>query len=340
MKHDPNEFFVRVMYGGVPNSRNSRIKFPSDIIVGTPGRLIDNINRGILKLDNLRTLVIDEVHQMMEKNFLLDLETIHEKILDQAQKSPQLIMLSATLPPELKRTIARFCDNKYKFIDLAQDLHNRTPPNIKHYVMKVPYGLRQKILSKILEKYASKKIQRSLVFANTKQWVKDLVEKISTIKVDGLHGDMPQIERQQVFRRFKKGRSPCIIATDVASRGIDIPNLDLVVQLEPSMDSDTYVHRAGRTARAGKEGVVISLWDDRDEALRLKKTMHDAGIKFIKIKFDEATDEIMETTEVERFNEELQSRYDDDFKQGKKFMNNRRFGNKRHTRNEFSSEFY
>eukprot|EP00826_Nyctotherus_ovalis_P016383 TRINITY_DN14739_c0_g1_i3.p1 TRINITY_DN14739_c0_g1~~TRINITY_DN14739_c0_g1_i3.p1 ORF type:complete len:341 (-),score=114.99 TRINITY_DN14739_c0_g1_i3:89-1111(-) len=298
--HFPKEYYVKPMFGGVTLQR---VYYPPgpEIIVGTPGRVIDNIERKRLPLDNIRTFVVDEAHRMMENNFMDDLEKVYNSIKESCKALPQLVMLSATFPEFIMEQVKCFCGEDYKFINLAKDLTNRTPKTVNHFVFNVAKDKRPEMLSQLFEKYVGDSSKKVIVFANTKIGIKELFDKSKIKGSQMLYGDMKQYDRLTVFNDFRKGRINVLFATDVAARGLDIPNVDLVIQLEPPQDPDLYIHRAGRTARAGKLGMVISVWNNLREKNTLGQIEKSAGITFRELEYNEDTGEIEETDKKHSF---------------------------------------
>ena len=288
------------MFGGMRSYKNFS-RFGPDIVIGSTGRVMDNLQNNHLDLSKVKTFVIDEAHRMMENNFIDDLDFIHKFLIEHNKIKPQTIMLSATFPSYIQDRISEFCGDNYTFIDLAKDLKNRTPSTVKHFSLNIQREDRPKVLVEILKKYANDTSKKVIVFANTKIGIKELYQFCNLKTSRALHGDMMQYDRINVFRDFRNGKINVLFATDVAARGLDIPNLDLVVQLEPPQDADLYVHRAGRTARAGKDGIVISAWSDEYEKLELMRIEKSAGVKFRKMDFDEEAQTLEETEDIVSF---------------------------------------
>jgi len=295
------------MFGGLPQQRIN-YKLGPEIVVGTPGRVMDNIERNKLKLSDIKTFVIDEAHRMMQNNFIEDLDYIYKYIEKSCKKLPQLVMLSATFPDYIIDQVSRFCGNNYKFINLAKDLTNRTPETVNHFALSVERSKRAEIVKSLFNKFVRDSSKKVIVFANTKAGIKELYDTCNIKMANLLHGDMKQIDRLLVYNDFRKGKINVLFATDVAARGLDIPNLDLVIQLEPPNGTDTYIHRAGRTARAGKDGTVISVWDTPLEKRRLGLIEKSAGVNFKELKFDETNGKVEETKESINFSSGIEEK--------------------------------
>ncbi len=228
-------------------------------VVGTPGRIMDLMEQGALKLDALRMLVLDEADEMLDMGFLEDIERIAEAL--PAQK--QTLFFSATMSPAIKSLLERFAANP---VEVNIERPVLTVPTIEQTVYEVVFSSRIEVLSRLME---MGKIKMGLVFANTKRVVDDVVDGLMArgYAVDRLHGDMPQNLRERVMDSFRKGNLRALVATDIAARGLDVDDVDAVVNFELPRDPEDYVHRIGRTARAGRKGRAISFIGRRDFSL-------------------------------------------------------------------------
>ena len=249
---------VLAVYGGQPIGKQTRVlKKGVHIVVGTPGRVIDHIQRGNLDLIGVETVVLDEADEMLDMGFREDIELI----LKGTNFKRQTMLFSATIPQEIKK-IAKNYQNNPKFIKV-EDKHENIP-KITQYAFKTNSKHKFDDLCKLFDAYG---IKSALIFCNTKKGV-DFVFK--NLKKNGysseaLHGDMTQKTRDKVMNKFRNGNVSYLIATDVASRGLDISNLDYIVNYDVPQNSDDYVHRIGRTARAGKSGFAFTLVSPQDE---------------------------------------------------------------------------
>ena len=216
-------------------------------VVGTPGRVMDLMESGALKLDNLRMLILDEADEMLDMGFLEDIERIAEFM----PETKQTLFFSATMSPEINRLVNRF---------------TLTVPTIEQSYYEVVFSSRIEVLSRLLD---TGKIKMGLVFANTKKVVDDIVDGLTArgYPVDRLHGYMPQIMPERVMDSFRKGSLRLLVATDIAARGLDVDDVDAVVNFELPRDPEDYVHRIGRTARAGRKGKAITFMGRRDFSL-------------------------------------------------------------------------
>ena len=249
---------VLAVYGGQPIGKQTRVlKKGVHIVVGTPGRVIDHIERENLDLAGVERVVLDEADEMLDMGFRDDIEFI----LKNTTFKRQTLLFSATIPPEIKK-IAESYQNRPKFIKIKNKSKNI--PKITQYAFKTNPKYKFDDLCRIIEAY---EINSALIFCNTKKGV-DFVFK--NLKKNGyssqaLHGDMTQKTRDRVMNKFRNGNIRYLTATDVASRGLDISNLDFIINYDVPQSSDDYIHRIGRTARAGKSGSAFTLVSPQDE---------------------------------------------------------------------------
>ena len=229
---------------------------PTQIIVGTPGRIIDHLQRNTLTLKNVKYAVLDEADQMLDIGFLPDIR----KILGRTPKSRQTILFSATMPTQIRRLVWQFMSEA---VTIKVDSELSTVESVTQVYFEV--AQRDKI-NGLLELIESELRGRTLVFCNMRRGVDDVADQLNqnSIKVGALHGDMDQKKRDQVVNRFRKGNLDILIATNVAARGIDIPEITHVVNFDLPQNAEEYVHRIGRTGRAGRDGKAITFvseWD-------------------------------------------------------------------------------
>lgn len=226
------------------------------IVIGTPGRILDHIRRGTLKLDKLQTIVLDEADEMLDMGFIEDIESILKATPD----SRQTLLFSATMPSEVLRLSKRYMQ------DPANVTINRgevTVPLIDQVYYKVLERSKPESLCRIID---SENIQLGIIFCRTKRGVDELTETLIArgYMADGLHGDLSQAHRDRVMRKFRNGEIEMLVATDVAARGIDVGNVTHVINYDIPQDPESYVHRIGRTGRAGKRGLAITLVTPRE----------------------------------------------------------------------------
>ena len=241
------------IYGGVSIERqiNTLRRGRHQIIVGTPGRVKDLINRGVLRLDKVRYAVLDEADQMLDMGFIEDIE----EILSKTPKKKQTLLFSATMPYEIRKLIGRYLKPDYKSVKVGKQL---ITPKVKQRLLFVRSEDKIKALEKLLKEHEG---VSTIVFVKTKRDAADIERELQRRGIDAraLHGDLTQRQREQVMRAFRDGRVKVLVATDVAARGLDIKGVGLVINYELPENPESYVHRIGRTGRAGQEGTAISL---------------------------------------------------------------------------------
>jgi ATP-dependent RNA helicase DeaD len=227
-----------------------------EIIVGTPGRLIDHIRRGTLKLGEIQFVVLDEADRMLDMGFIEDIEYILKHI----KKGVRTSLFSATIPPEVRRLAKKYIEDPKTLIVSEDEL---TVPSTEQAYISV--GRKNKIwaLCRILDKEKPK----AIVFCSTKRMVDILVRKLQSYgyATEPLHGDLTQAKREKILQDFKNGKINVLVASDVAARGLDIDNVTHVINYDIPENPEVYVHRIGRTGRAGHEGKAITFvsWDER-----------------------------------------------------------------------------
>ena len=276
---------VAIVCGGQSMPVQIRQLRTAQIVVGTPGRVMDHMRRKTLSLENLKMVVLDEADEMLNIGFLDDIQTI----LKQAPETRQTVLFSATMPPAIMKITKEFqTDPQIVAVDKGQ----KTVDNISQFYCNVPRVDKTNALKLLLEYHRPK---RALVFCNTKKAVHELCEELndSGFQAAGLHGDLKQNQRNQVMSDFKNGRSSILIATDVAARGIDVENIDAVFNYDIPDEDEYYIHRIGRTGRAGKAGTSYTLAASRTQLQRVHSLE-----KFMDLKIKEAsvpnTEEIQE----------------------------------------------
>lgn len=254
------KFKVLAVYGGQPIGKQTRVlKKGVHVVVGTPGRVIDHIQRGNLDLIGIESVVLDEADEMLEMGFREDIETILEKTPVQRQT----LLFSATIPSEVRKIAEKYQKNP-EFIKIANKRKNI--PKITQYAFKCNIKDKFDGLSKLIEAYD---VKLALIFCNTKKSVDYVAKhlKKQDFNVDSLHGDMTQKTRDKVMNKFKNGNINILVATDVASRGLDIEDVGMIINYDVPQNADDYIHRIGRTARAGKKGFAFTLVS-KDEIYR------------------------------------------------------------------------
>ena len=243
-----------VIYGGVRQEKQVKaLKYGVDMLVATPGRLLDLHNQKYLRLDKVEVFVLDEADRMLDMGFLPDVKKIHSFIT----KTSQTMLFSATMPIEIQRLTKGFLKDPIK-VEVAPP--STTVDKIDQRVLFVDRENKGALLKSMLEDAT---IERALIFARTKHGANKIVKNLSKgkIKADAIHGNKSQAARLEALNKFKTGKIRVLVATDIASRGIDVDGITHVINYELPNEPESYVHRIGRTARAGAAGIALSLCD-------------------------------------------------------------------------------
>lgn len=255
-----------------------------DIVVGTPGRVYDLYEKEYLWFDKIQSVVMDEADHMLDIGFEKDMEQILEAIKKSSDAKPQVLLFSATLPEWIHRNAQKHQNADRVYIDAIGNVINRTAEKIKHLAVPCDDFNLGEAVGCLLSFYAQN--GKAMIFAETKIQVEQLNEHIKFSGGCGpLHGDLSQAFREKTLSRFRAGQINCLIATDVAARGLDIPDVDVVIQIEPPRHTESFIHRAGRTARAGKDGTCIVLFNPRRNLRELGAIEKEAGVTFTKVPF-------------------------------------------------------
>ena len=250
---------IRVMpiYGGQPIERQLRgLKQGVQIVIGTPGRVMDHMRRGSLKLDNLNFFVLDEADEMFDMGFRQDIELILQDVPEERQS----LFFSATMAKEIMNFAKKYQNNPEIVKVVNKEL---TVPKVKQVYLELRNDIKTEILSRLLD---IKNPRLTVVFCNTKKKVDELTSELQSrgYFADGLHGDLKQNQRDVVMGKFRNNTIDILVATDVAARGIDVDDVDMVVNYDMPQDNEYYVHRIGRTARAGRTGTAVSFVTSRE----------------------------------------------------------------------------
>jgi len=262
---------IATVCGGQPMDGQIRQLRGAQIIIGTPGRIMDHMRRRTLTLNNLKTVILDEADEMLNMGFLEDIQTI----LTEAPEVRQTVLFSATMPSAIMSITKQFQTNPEM---IAVDKGQKTVDNISQFYYSVPQVAKNDALKLLLEYHRPK---RSLIFCNTKKMVDELCSLLndSGFKSIGLHGDLKQSQRNQVMRDFKSGRNSILIATDVAARGIDVEDVEAVFNYDIPQENEYYIHRIGRTGRAGKTGASYTLAAGRAQLMKVHTLERFMGAK-------------------------------------------------------------
>lgn len=273
---------IATIYGGVAMQRQIQQLKQANVIVGTPGRILDHINRRTLKLQTVKYVVLDEADEMLSMGFIEDIESILSKTPDERQTA----LFSATMPPSIRTIADRFLKNP-KTVNVIIESDQKSNIDQSYYV--VNGRAKKEALNLLLLHHNS---TRTIIFSNTKSMVDELAKELraNNFKAAGLHGDMPQNLRGQVLKEFKEGHTHILIATDVAARGIDVDNVDVVINYDLPQSHEYYVHRIGRTGRAGKLGVSLTLISGRAQIYKLKELMFETKMEIEEKKLPKVTD--------------------------------------------------
>ncbi len=242
---------VQVVYGGADIRRQIRnLKQHPQILVGTPGRLRDHLNRHTVKLDHIKTLVLDEADEMLNMGFLDDIEAI----IDQTPADRQTLLFSATMPPEIKKIGVKFMTDPTMVRIKAKEL---TTDLVDQYYVKARDYEKFDIMTRLIDVQDP---DLTIVFGRTKRRVDELSRGLVArgYNAAGIHGDLSQDRRTKIMKKFKHGELDILVATDVAARGLDISGVTHVYNYDIPSDPDSYVHRIGRTGRAGHHGVSLT----------------------------------------------------------------------------------
>lgn len=260
------------VYGGSDIRKQiKQLRSNPQIVVGTPGRVIDLLERGVLKIDQIRWLVLDEADEMLDMGFKDDLETI----LNETPEERQTLLFSATMPPFIAKVASKYMNDP---IEIKIGKTNQGADTVEHNYYLVRPSDRYLALKRIVDMVPD---IYSIVFCRTREETKEVAEKLIAdgYNADALHGDLSQAQRDMVMQRFKMKHLQILVATDVAARGIDVHDLTHVINYNLPDDIEVYIHRSGRTGRAGKEGVSVAIVCKKD-LTKIKQIEKISGKKF------------------------------------------------------------
>ena len=245
------------IYGGQPIERQIRaLNRGAQIIIGTPGRMLDHLNRRTLSLDDIKTVILDEADEMLNMGFRPDIE----KILNRISRDRQTVMFSATM----SEAVLKLARTYQQAPETVRVVHEKlTVPAIEQEYFEVTGHERMELLGRLIDSYNP---SLAIVFCNTKRRVDNVTEKLTSrgYLAVGIHGGLSQRQRDSVMKKFRSGTADILVATDVAARGIDVGNIELVINFDMPNDVEYYVHRIGRTGRAGRGGRASSFVMRRD----------------------------------------------------------------------------
>ena len=269
------------LYGGQPIGKQiDALKKKPQIVVATPGRLGDHLKRRTVRIDQVQTVILDEADRMLDMGFIHDVT----KILDQMKKRKNLGLFSATISREVM-DIAWVYQRDAVEITVRADEENK--PDILQYRLEVNMSEKVDTVERILER---EHLDRVMIFCNTKGNTERVAKLLQMRGVDAqcIHGDIPQEKREKVMARFRRGELRVFVATDVAARGIDVDDVDAVINYDVPDENEYYVHRIGRTGRAKRRGAAYTLVSDYPGLVRLNNIARHTGNTVQPVKFDEA----------------------------------------------------
>ncbi|KAF2305547.1 hypothetical protein P3X46_004749 [Hevea brasiliensis] len=265
------------LYGGTPIVRQMKeLDYGVDVVVGTPGRIIDLMKRGSLNLSEVQFVVLDEADQMLGVGFVDDIETIFQRL----PQNRQSMLFSATMPSWIKNLIRNYLKDPLT-IDLVGDSSTKLADGISLYSIASDTYEKASVLGPLITEHA--KGGKCIVFTETKREADRLAYAMArNFRCEALHGDISQSQRERTLSGFRNGNFNILVATDVAARGLDVPNVDLVIHYALPNCSETFVHRSGRTGRAGKKGTAILIYT-QDQSRQVRIYEREIGCRFTEL---------------------------------------------------------
>lgn len=251
---------VLSVYGGQDVERQiKKLKGGTQIVIGTPGRLMDHLRRKTIYLSSVSKLVLDEADQMLHLGFLEDVEAL----VQQTSPKRQTLLFSATMPSKIRGLASRYMKNP---VDIRVQSEHVTLDEIKQLMVAVPESEKLNKLCGLIDEYRP---YLAMIFCHTKKRATEVTSALAQrgYEADELHGDLSQNKREQVLRRFRDAKIQILVATDIAARGLDVEGVTHVLNYDIPRDVDSYIHRIGRTGRAGESGMAITLFDPHEEPL-------------------------------------------------------------------------
>ena len=245
------------VYGGQPYERQLRaLARGVQVVIGTPGRLIDHLNRGTLKLQAVRTVVLDEADEMLNMGFVEDIETLLAALPGERQTA----LFSATIPPRIQTLARKYLHDPER---VSLEAGQAVAPRVRQVYYEVPYHGKPEALARILD---LENPDSAIVFVRTRRDADVVAEHLNSLGhiAQAIHGDIAQAQRERVLERFRTGHTEVLVGTDVAGRGLDIPDVSHVINYDLPADAEAYVHRIGRTGRAGQKGEAVTLVTPRE----------------------------------------------------------------------------
>lgn len=260
------------VYGGVSITNQINGLRKANIVVGTPGRLLDLLGRGKLSIDKINYLVLDEADRMLDMGFIGDIEEIMRK----SSKNKQVLLFSATIPEKILEISRKYMKNPYKVLINKKT----TTANLRHKFYVVSFKEKFSLLVHLLQK---ERANLSIIFCATRRMTDNLARELQRygLKARAIHGELSQNQRERVLHDFRQGKIDIVVATDVASRGLDVDGITHIYNFDLPRESLVYTHRAGRTARMGKDGTIISLVSEKDYVI-FRKILKTEDIEEVK----------------------------------------------------------
>jgi len=261
-----------VIFGGVSqHAQTIALRNGTDVLIATPGRLLDLMNQGYIHLDHLDVFILDEADRMLDMGFIHDVKRVIKALPAQRQT----MLFSATMPPQISQLAASLL---HQPVRVEVTPVSSTAEKIEQSVYFIPKQHKQNLLVHLLNE---QNIQRTLVFTRTKHGADKIAKQLkkANIQADAIHGNKSQTARQNALTNFKRGKLKVLVATDIAARGIDVDALEHVINYDLPDVAETYVHRIGRTGRAGASGIAISFCDGKEEMSNLKSINKLIGLK-------------------------------------------------------------
>ncbi|KAM6943319.1 nucleolar RNA helicase 2 [Xenentodon cancila] len=282
---------IACFYGGSSyHPQIDAVRNGIDILVGTPGRIKDHLQNHKLDLSKVKHCVLDEVDQMLDMGFAEQVEEIlSSSYKKDSETNPQTLLFSATCPPWVYEVAKRYMRPDCKHVDLIGKKTQKAATTVDHLAIACHWTQRAAVIGDVIQVYSGSH-GRTIIFCETKKEANELSMNTSIKQSSqSLHGDIPQKQREMTLKGFRNGVFEVLVATNVAARGLDIPEVDLVVQCSPPKDVESYIHRSGRTGRAGRTGVCICFYQRKEED-QLRYVENKAGITFRRVGVPTAND--------------------------------------------------
>lgn len=288
LQNTPFEFDSACVYGGQPIFEQARaLNDGVDVLVATPGRLQDMVRQNMVDLTQLHTVILDETDEILKVGFKKELDFLLELAFTQNKiRKPQMLLFSATIPNWIHTDCVKWTKKTPQYLDMIKTNGLKIPDSVKMYSKRTGGSPQEQIsyVPSIIEEFAPGD-KKTIVFVNYKHLARKLASSRALKKVGALHGDMNQNQRERTFQNFKTGAVHTLVATDVAARGLDFPSVDLVIHIGAPQNVESFVHRSGRTGRAGKPGVAFLLHSFEDDKIlreinyEVKVDFHDSDVK-------------------------------------------------------------